>query len=288
MSWISWLEARIGFLGIPRLMQLIALLNGLVYLLNFFQPTYVLALLLIPQRILHGEVWRLVSYIFVPEVLLRGGNPALQPLFLFVYLWFLVWMGDALEQAWGAFKVTLYYFLGMVGVTVAAFLPIGLAQSAAGEYLFSLFAVVAIALIISWFVAAIFTPLIGFVLLPDTLRRDSHDDEGRVTRLFRSVLLAAMRRRRLTVALAVGTFVASMFALALVHRQFFPASDRPFAIGSTNGSAWNATFVFNGYDRIAGTATQATLNATLTPSQRRPANNSELARSAVPIPPSSR
>jgi hypothetical protein len=121
MSWINWLEARIGFLGIPRLMQMIALLNGLVYVLHFFQPSYVLALLLIPERILHGEVWRLVSYIFVPEVLLRGGNPALQPLFLFVYLWFLVWMGDALEHAWGAFRVTLFYFLGMVGVTIAAF-----------------------------------------------------------------------------------------------------------------------------------------------------------------------
>jgi hypothetical protein len=122
MSWISWLEARAGFLGIPRLMQMIALLNGLVYLLHLFQPSYVFALLLIPERILHGEVWRLVSYIFVPEMLLRGGNPALQPLFLFVYLWFLVWMGDALEHAWGAFRVTLYYFLGMVGVTIAAFL----------------------------------------------------------------------------------------------------------------------------------------------------------------------
>jgi hypothetical protein len=121
MSWINWLEARIGFLGIPRLMQMIALLNGLVYVLHFFQPSYVLALRLIPERILHGEVWRLVSYIFVPEVLLRGGNPALQPLFLFVYLWFLVWMGDALEHAWGAFRVTLFYFLGMVGVTIAAF-----------------------------------------------------------------------------------------------------------------------------------------------------------------------
>ena len=122
MTWISWLEARAGFLGIPRLMQMIALLNGLVYLLHLFQPSYVFALLLIPERILHGEVWRLVSYIFVPEMLLRGGNPALQPLFLFVYLWFLVWMGDALEHAWGAFRVTLYYFLGMVGVTIAAFL----------------------------------------------------------------------------------------------------------------------------------------------------------------------
>jgi hypothetical protein len=122
MSWISWLEARAGFLGIPRLMQMIAVLNGLVYLLRLFQPSYVYALLLIPEKVLHGEVWRLVSYIFVPEMLLRGGYPALQPLFLFVYLWFLVWMGDALENAWGAFRVTLYYFLGMVGVTIAAFL----------------------------------------------------------------------------------------------------------------------------------------------------------------------
>jgi hypothetical protein len=122
MTWISWLEARVGFLGIPRLMQMIAVLNGLVYLLHLFQPSYVFALLLIPERILQGEVWRLVSYIFVPEMLLRGGNPALQPLFLFVYLWFLVWMGDALEHAWGAFRVTLFYFLGMIGVTIAAFL----------------------------------------------------------------------------------------------------------------------------------------------------------------------
>ena len=56
MSWINWLEARIGFLGIPRLMQMIAALNGLVYLLHFFQPSYALALILIPERILHGEV----------------------------------------------------------------------------------------------------------------------------------------------------------------------------------------------------------------------------------------
>src|SRR5580700_10438696 len=122
MSWISWLEARIGFLGVPRLMQLVAVLNGLVALLFFFQPSFVLALLLIPGRILHGEVWRLISYIFVPEILLGGGNMVWQLLSLIIYLWFLVWMGDALEQAWGAFRVTLFYFLGMVGVTLAAFL----------------------------------------------------------------------------------------------------------------------------------------------------------------------
>ena len=46
-------------------------------------------------------------------------------------------------------------------VTVAGFLPIGFAKSGAGEYTFSLFPVIAIALVLSWFVAVIFTPLIG-------------------------------------------------------------------------------------------------------------------------------
>jgi hypothetical protein len=63
----------------------------------------------------------------------------------------------------------------------------------------------------------------------------------------------------------------------------FPSSDRPFAIGSTNGSAWNAAFVFNGYDRIAGAATQPALSARLSAEEMHPANQSELARSAVPI-----
>lgn len=121
MSWISWLEARIGFLGIPRLMQMIAILNGLVYILRLFQPDFVFALTMIPERIWHGEVWRLVSYIFVPEILFRGGNPLIQPFFFFLYLWFLIWMGDALEHAWGAFRLTLFYVLGMLGVTIATF-----------------------------------------------------------------------------------------------------------------------------------------------------------------------
>src|SRR3984893_12611325 len=127
MSWINWLEARLGFLGIPRLMQMIAILNGLVYLLHFFQPAYVSNLLFSPERILHGEVWRLISYIFVPGVAM--GTSAIQVLFLIIYLWFRIWMGDALEHAWGAFRLTLFYVLGMVGMTIAAFFFCGSASS---------------------------------------------------------------------------------------------------------------------------------------------------------------
>ncbi len=131
MSWIDWLEARLGFLAIPRLIQMIALLTGLVYVLHLLRPDFVQLLTLQPSLVLQGQIWRLVSYIFIPEVVFQFGPGGMQVLFLVLYLWFLVWMGDALEQAWGAFRLTLYYFLGMFGVTVAAFfLGSGLGNSA--------------------------------------------------------------------------------------------------------------------------------------------------------------
>ena len=95
--------------------------------------------------------------------------------------------------------------------------------------------------------------------------------------------IVVCRERRL-VRLGVSAAVFAAVALAwLAMTLAFPSSQRPFAIGSTNGSAWNAAFVFNGYDRIAGAATQPALSAQLAPSQLRPANQSEVARSAVPI-----
>jgi multidrug efflux pump len=112
-------------------------------------------------------------------------------------------------------------------VTVAAFLPIGLAQSAAGEYLFSLFAVVAVALIVSWFVAAIFTPLIGVAVLPDKVKPRVDRDSGRIMRRFRRVLVLSMRWRRVTVTATLAMFVLSLIGFAFVSRQFFPASNRP-------------------------------------------------------------
>jgi 4-amino-4-deoxy-L-arabinose transferase-like glycosyltransferase len=98
--------------------------------------------------------------------------------------------------------------------------------------------------------------------------------------LFGVVMCRERRVARLAASAAVFLIVAlSWLTLTLA----FPSSQRPFAIGSTNGSAWNAAFVFNGYDRIAGAATQPALNAQLTQSELRPANQSEVARSAVPI-----
>jgi multidrug efflux pump subunit AcrB len=111
-------------------------------------------------------------------------------------------------------------------ITAAGFVPIGFAKSAAGEYTFSIFAVVTIALIVSWFVAVLFAPLLGVWLLKKP-KAGPPPEPGWVLRVFRGIVIAAMRMRWLTVALTLACFVASLLALPLVPRQFFPASDRP-------------------------------------------------------------
>ena len=135
--------------------------------------------------------------------------------------------GDSKEQA-ATFAYDTLAFPMLTGsfVTAAGFVPIGFARSAAGEYTFSIFAVVTIALIVSWFVAVLFAPLLGVALLAKPKAAVS-DEPGAVMRTFRGLLVGAMRMRWLTIAATLACFVAAILALPYVPRQFFPASDRP-------------------------------------------------------------
>lgn len=113
MSLLDKLERRIGFIAIPGLIRAIVALNALVFVLVRLNPGYGSMLELNPARIMRGEVWRLVTYIFVPQTM--------SFLWLIFALWFLWFIGDALERAWGAFRLTLYFLVGMIGTTIAAF-----------------------------------------------------------------------------------------------------------------------------------------------------------------------
>ena len=110
-------------------------------------------------------------------------------------------------------------------ITVAGFIPIGLNSSAAGEFTFSLFVVIAVALVVSWFVAVLFAPLIGVTLLPATLPHHSAGP-GRLRRMFHVVLRSAMRFRWVTIGLTLAVFGVSVYGLRFVEQQFFPNSDR--------------------------------------------------------------
>ncbi|MBK5958820.1 ACR family transporter [Rhodoplanes elegans] len=128
------------------------------------------------------------------------------------------------ESAAFAYKTLAMPMLTGSFVTLAGFIPIGFAKSSAGEYTFSIFAVVSVALIASWVVAVLFTPLVGVALLPTP---KAATEPGRLVRAFRSVLVAAMRWRWVTILITLACFAASIAALPLIPRQFFPSSDRP-------------------------------------------------------------
>src|SRR5262249_28632850 len=135
--------------------------------------------------------------------------------------------GDSKTEA-ASFAFRAYAFAMLAGtlVTIAGFIPVGFAASSAGEYTFSLFLCVCVALIASWFVAVIFAPILGAVILKPPPRAQA-TEPGWVFRTYRRFLTLALRAKWVTIASTIILFVASFLALPLIARQFFPSSDRP-------------------------------------------------------------
>jgi len=155
---------------------------------------------------------------------------------------------DRIKAASFAWESTAFPMLTGTLVTAAGFLPIGFANSAVGEYAGSIFWVVAIALVASWFVAVIFTPYIGVKLLPNIAVHANHDPhaiyETRIYRMLRSVIQWCVNHRVKTVLATVGVFVLSIAAFGHVQQQFFPLSERPelfLQLRLPEGTAFNVT-----------------------------------------------
>ena len=116
-------------------------------------------------------------------------------------------------------------------ITAAGFLPIGLAKSAAGEYTFTMFSVNAIALIVSWFVAVLFTPYIGFLILkvkphaPGEQGHELFDTPG--FQRFRRIVTWCVEWRKTTIVLSLLVFCVGVFGFKFIEKQFFPDSSRP-------------------------------------------------------------
>lgn len=113
------LQRRLGFLTIPNLMMILTGAMGIVYLAEvFFASQYGLSLsaMLYFDRaaIFSGQVWRTITFLFLPA----GSNMLWTVLSLFLYLYF----GRSLENAWGSFAFTVYYFVGALGAILGGFL----------------------------------------------------------------------------------------------------------------------------------------------------------------------
>lgn len=138
-------------------------------------------------------------------------------------------VGESLHQsAIYAYTSTAFPMLTGTLVTVAGFVPIGLNASSAGEYTFTLFAVIAVALLLSWLVAVVFSPVIAVHILPKSMGKDTKEEKpSRVTELFNRLLVFAMRRHWLTIGVTAAVFLVSLALAPFIQQQFFPPSDRP-------------------------------------------------------------
>src|SRR5438132_11127476 len=107
MTWLDKLERRFGFLGIPGLIRIVIGFTALVYVLVYLNRGFESLLTLDLALILRGQVWRLVTYIFIPQTF--------SPLWVLLSLWFLWFICDGVERAWGPFRLLLPCGVGQIG-----------------------------------------------------------------------------------------------------------------------------------------------------------------------------
>src|SRR5260370_6959520 len=106
MNLLDKLERRFGFLAIRGLPRILVGFAALVFGLTWFLPGFTSMLALDPVRIRHGEVWRLITYIFIPQ--------ATTPLWVLFALWFLWLVGERLDPPSVSFPLPLYFLFRMI------------------------------------------------------------------------------------------------------------------------------------------------------------------------------
>jgi hypothetical protein len=117
---IGRLESRFGWLSFPGFLRYYALMHALVYVLQVFRPDIGALLEFDRARILSGEVWRVVTFLFSSSGFAGVGGIGILFFFFMVMIAFM--MNDALEGAWGVFKTSLFHYCGVLGLIAANFL----------------------------------------------------------------------------------------------------------------------------------------------------------------------
>jgi hypothetical protein len=114
MKLLNKLEKKLSRFAIPNLTMIFIVCQVAAYLLQIGNQSLLQQITLIPNRVLQGEVWRLVSFLFEP--------PITNAIFAFFFWYLFYLMGTSLEHTWGAFRYNLYLLIGYLATVGAAFI----------------------------------------------------------------------------------------------------------------------------------------------------------------------
>ncbi len=127
------LEKRWGWLAFPGFLRFYALFHVLVFVLQWMRPDLAVLLEFDRQKILGGEVWRMATMFFAVSQF--GGPSIWSVVFLIFVVNFIFMVADGLEGAWGAFKASIFYYMGILLILAGnAFYPVAIPL--AGGYLY--------------------------------------------------------------------------------------------------------------------------------------------------------
>ena len=144
-------------------------------------------------------------------------------------------MSVKLEQGWSRYDAACYAYTAtalpmLTGtlITCAGFIPIGFAKGNAAEFSSSLFTVITMALLLSWVVSVVVTPLLGYKLIK---LKPNHDPahnayDSKFYRGFRRILTNCLNQRKLVLIVTAACFVGSLFLFTMIRQEFFPPSLR--------------------------------------------------------------
>lgn len=120
MTLLDRLEKRFGWLAFPGLLRFYAIFHGIVYVLQWFRPDLGKLLEFDLGRIMAGELWRTVTFLIASSGSIGAGVFGILATLFFIMVAFM--MSDALEEAWGVFRTTLFHLTGFMGLILANFL----------------------------------------------------------------------------------------------------------------------------------------------------------------------
>lgn len=120
MDFLNKWERKLGWMSFPGFLRYYALFHVMVFGLQFISPGIGDVLSFDREKIFEGEVWRLVTFLFATSGF--RGVGALAILFLFFMVMIAFMMSDALEQEWGVFKTSMFFYVGVLGLLLANFL----------------------------------------------------------------------------------------------------------------------------------------------------------------------
>ncbi len=123
--YMSNFEKKFGKYALKNLPLMLIMCYAVGYLVQLINPDFLMFLTLNPYEILHGQIWRLFTWIIVP--------PSSLDIFTLIMLYFYYSVGNALEHTWGTYRFNVYIFMGLFLTILGSFAAMGLGYVFYGE-----------------------------------------------------------------------------------------------------------------------------------------------------------